>query len=499
MNGSKKLVTKLSFQKKFRATTLSIAIMATLGSTTMPAQAAIPLYMDTTTQQVFTAPGTNRVLLSEFEAVNEVMGKASPQEIKILETRLRQQKKKAELAAAEELAVALAPKKSWSDTISIGGYTQFRYAEPISGDPNSKLSSPGDRYIGPNTGFGIRRGRVRIAGDINDQIYIYTQVDLASTISTDGKSADQAHYTQVRDLYADIAFDDQKEFRVRAGSSKIPYGFEILQSSQNRIGFDRADAVNIATRDERDLGLVFMWAPSEIRDRFRDLVRLGLKGSGDYGVIALAVMNGQGVNRSEKNENREVVVRVSYPYKFDDGQYFEAGISALSGKYNPTTKAYTPAGGTAITPTLSKVDKIKGLQDDRVGLHAVLYPQPFGLQAEYNWGHSPTLSAAGTTIESASLKGGYVQAMYKLDNAYGSWMPYIKFQTYDGSEKFSTNAPRSHLRELETGVEWLISQQLELTVAYANMDRSNLSNYTAPGTVLQVRADMVRVQLQWNF
>jgi hypothetical protein len=37
-----------------------------------------------------------------------------------------------------------------------------------------------------------------------------------------------------------------KEYRVRIGQSKVPYGFENLQSSQNRLSLDRNDALNSA-------------------------------------------------------------------------------------------------------------------------------------------------------------------------------------------------------------------------------------------------------------
>lgn len=101
------------------------------------------------------------------------------------------------------------------------------------------------------------------------------------------------HFTQLRDAYADIYFDHDKEFRVRAGQSKVPYGFTNMQSSQNRLTLDRPDALNTATRDERDLGLYFYYTPKEMRHLFRDLVKNNLKGSGDYGMFAFGVYNGK--------------------------------------------------------------------------------------------------------------------------------------------------------------------------------------------------------------
>jgi hypothetical protein len=86
---------------------------------------------------------------------------------------------------------------------------------------------------------------------------------------------------------------------VRVGQSKPPFGFENLQSSQNRLALDRADALNSATPGERDLGAFFYYAPPEARRRSKHLVSSGLKGSGDYGVVGLGVYNGQGINQRE--------------------------------------------------------------------------------------------------------------------------------------------------------------------------------------------------------
>ena len=49
--------------------------------------------------------------------------------------------------------------------------------------------------------------------------------------------------------------DKEKVNRLRIGQSKIPYGWENLQSSQNRLPLDRDDAFNSAAKNERDLGV----------------------------------------------------------------------------------------------------------------------------------------------------------------------------------------------------------------------------------------------------
>jgi hypothetical protein len=108
-----------------------------------------------------------------------------------------------------------------------------------------------------------------------------------------------------------LSFDAKKEYRVRIGQSKVPYGFE-KQSSQNRLTLDRNDALNSAVVNER-FRCILYWAPSKIRERFAMLVRTAIKDLGTRS-ICFGAFNGQTANRTEANRNLHVVTRVSYPF-----------------------------------------------------------------------------------------------------------------------------------------------------------------------------------------
>jgi len=377
------------------------------------------------------------------------------------------------------------PKKEshWYDKIRIRGYTQFRYNRLPSFRVNEDLiNDQGDRFLGKNNGFGIRRARLVIFGDVHERVSIYLQPDFASVIS------DQYNVAILRDWYADIFLDSRKEFRLRVGQSKVPYGFENLQSSQNRLAFDRNDAINSALKDERDLGAFFYWAPDEIRQRFKYLVDSGLKGSGDYGVVGLGVYNGQTANRPERNDNLHTVGRVTWPFLFGK-QFVEVGVGGYYGRYNvsvsPTAEApYTLENGE------------NNLVDARANLSLMIYPQPLGFAAEYNVGRGPSLGEDSPfIIGSRPLRGGYAQLMYKLDDVVGvSLIPYVRGTLYEGGKKFETNAPRYDVRELEIGVEWQIFKALELTGAYLISDRTS-----SRAPYLQQRGDVTRIQLQVNY
>ncbi len=292
------------------------------------------------------------------------------------------------------------PKPEWYEVLKIRGYTQIRYNRLPSFDENESLvNDQGDKYIGAGSGFGIRRARVIIQGDVHPHVSVYLQTDFASAIDT------QNHVAIVRDWYADLAVDDAKEFRLRVGQSKVPYGFENLQSSQNRLPFDRNDAINSAVKDERDLGVFAYWAPAETRQLFKHLDDANLKASGDYGVVGLGVYNGQTANRFDRNDNLHVVGRVSYPFRVGE-QYVEVGVGGYTGLY--TIKVEAPDGG----PEYRVRDDDGNLRDARAIASAVIYPQPLGIQAEYNIGKGPQQQEENmTTIATSALHGGYAQVM----------------------------------------------------------------------------------------
>jgi phosphate-selective porin O/P len=380
-------------------------------------------------------------------------------------------KAKADAEKEEAIIQGRAATEKWYEKLSIRGYTQLRYNYTTD---DKKLVSPYDSSIGNNKGLLLRRARITISGDVNEWVSLYLQTDFGSTAGTGNNN-----FAQLRDLYADIFLVKDHEWRIRAGQSKVPFGFDVLQSSQQRLALDRSDGINTAVPNERDIGFFLYYTPAETRKVFRSLIDKGLKGGGDYGVLGIGVYNGQGTNVSEVNDNKHVVLHSTYPFELPYGQIVQVGIDAYRGTINvPVANGVTiPDGG--------------NINDERVGAHFVLYPQPFGIQTEWNWGRGPELNAARTRVEENSLQGGYVQAMYKWDNV----MPYVRWQQYYGGRKNVTNSPFNVVRETELGVEYQFNKALELTVAYAWMKRTDTTNFPYPIHDGQ----LVRFQLQWNY
>jgi hypothetical protein len=368
--------------------------------------------------------------------------------------------------------------KRWYETISLRGYMQVRYNRLFETNPKLKCEQC-DRSWGENGTFLIRRGRLILSGNIRDNIFFYIQPDFGSSTGT------TLNLFQLRDAYFDIGFDKKNEFRIRIGQSKIPFGFENMQSSQNRLPLDRADALNSAVSNERDLGAFFYWAPENARKLYAGFVSNNEKGSGDYGVFGIGIYSGQTANRPELNNNVHIASRLSIPIKIGN-QYIEPGIQGYVGKY--------------VVPTENRSAAVKAVKsfefnDKRVAGSFILYPRPLGIQAEYNIGNGPRYNPGKDSIEVSSLSGGYTTISYKiLGKREEVFFPFTRLQAYNGGKKHELDARSYHVREIETGVEWQYNKNFELTVSYVLSHRrfedSRLKSNDQKGRLLRVQAQL---------
>ena len=386
-------------------------------------------------------------------------------------------------ATAPVVARALAGK--WYERMGIRGYSQLRYAD-VASQSGAVLEVPADRSVNPNESFVIRRGRVVISGDVADHLSLYAQTDF------NGSTGSGDFALQMRDLYGDVWLDKAKTWRVRIGQSKVPYGWVNLQSSQNRAPMERPDALNSGAEGERDLGAALMWETPATKQRFRELANASLKGSGDYGVLSAGIYSGQGLNRSDQNGNPHMFVRASYPFRTKGGQYYELGIQGYRGRFIVPTAAIT-TGGATFTPSQAA----DGVLDERVAFTAVVYPQPLGIEAEWTVGKGPQLSKDYRTIGSETLQGGYVQVNYALKNHIGTWLPFTRWQYFDGARKFGRNAPVTEVNEVDFGVEFAKWSEVEIMGMYTHTFRRTRTSAFPYG--LTRDANRFGLQVQWNY
>lgn len=382
--------------------------------------------------------------------------------------------------------------KKWFETWSLRGYTQFRYNRLLESNKNLKCAQC-DGTIGNNGDFSIRRGRLIFSGNLTNNVFFYIQPDFASTISsTNGTTATTTGGVfTLRDAYFDIGLDEQGEYRFRIGQSKMPFGFENLQSSQNRLPLDRADALNSAFPNERDMGVMFYWTPPAIRKLYREIISKGWKGSGDYGVFGIGAYNGQTVNRPELNNSQHYITRLSYPVEFGD-QILEIGAQALIGRFVVPRDAQT-----------SGVKYLRGLEyvEKRIAGTIALAPKPIGLLAEWNTGKGPRFLAKNqidtvNQVVNGDLEGGFVTLFYKIDwNDYHIY-PFFRSQYYFGGKKQEQDATYYQVHENCIGIEWQFGSAFELTAEYAMSHRFTSNGRTVAD---DQRGNLLRLQAQVNY
>jgi hypothetical protein len=368
--------------------------------------------------------------------------------------------------------------EKWYDKLSIRGYAQLRYNRLFETNRDLQCEQC-DRSWGGEGGFFFRRIRLIFYGQVHDRVYVYIQPDFASS-----PASGVLQFAQIRDAYFDVGLDNKNEFRLRFGQSKVPYGFENLQSSQNRLPLDRNDGLNSAVSNERDIGVFFYWSPKKIRDRFSYLVRSGLKGSGDYGVFGLGIHNGQTANRNDANRQPHVVSRITYPFKLGK-QFIEPGIQAYTGNVVVAS----------VTPGVIGHEQFEYV-DQRAAASLVLYAQPFGLGAEYNVGTGPEYNKNTNSIEQQDLQGGYVMASYMINLKDQFIIPFARYHYYDGGKKHERDSRSYRVKEMELGVEWQPITNFEFVAMYT-ISKRRFEDGQLPDNFQE--GSLLRLQVQANF
>jgi hypothetical protein len=383
--------------------------------------------------------------------------------------------------------------RPWHERLQLRGYTQLRINEIIAGDATappglSRLRSVHDAGITDRNNFSFRRIRLVIQGDITDDVSVYLQPDFASAANNQSVGERREGFLQLRDAYADWTFGENREWKLRFGQSKVPFGWENMQSSGSRVPLDRSDAINSAVPGERDLGIAGYYTPLRVKRIWKRLTDDGQKLFGSFGAASIAAFNGQGTNRTETNNDLMLVAMATIPLELDDlgnafeGQVLELGGSGMLNRFQPELRT----GGVSA----------QSFDDNRVVVHAILYPQPFGIQTEWTWGTGPEFDPVTNSIQEKPLSGGYVMAMYRVrQSPLGPFIPFGRWQTFRGGWKAALNSPRLETDEFELGLEFQPIRPLELTLSYSHMKRREADERRTG----QAEGDVLRAQLQWNY
>ena len=331
-------------------------------------------------------------------------------------------------AAAAQGAAAEKPKKSWTDTVKVSGYSQVRWQDYPDGED-------------PDNEFLLRRARLKVTANPAERFEGQFEI-----------SADDAE-VDVTDAWLQYTPDDAGAWRIRGGQQRVPFGFEVPQSTQAVIPLELSAVARTMFPGTRDLGAVLYWTDAEDRDLFEQ-GRKAEFAPGDYGNVAIGLFNGQGMSEGEANDNKTLCIRLAKPFDIAD-RYAEAGVSYWDGKY------YSAAAATDV-------------DDSLFGAHIYLAPEPVGLQAEYYNGET----------EGDDIDGFYVMGLWR---AREDGVAFVRYDEYNGPRKGKGLGNVYDRERWSVGYAHMVNSNTKATIEYDFQDTASASD------------DLLGVQLQMGY
>jgi len=354
-------------------------------------------------------------------------------------------------------------------SFSVKGYMQIRY--------NDLYNSNSAIGLTEGEGFVLKTLAISVSGKVHDRVFIFIQPDFASSVG------ESKHVVRLADAYSDLYFDKNAVFRLRIGQSRVPFGYEHLQSSRHRLSLDASEAFANTWTNGRDIGIQFMWTPIKRKQIFKTIA--SMRGTGDYGMFALGIVNGRRANVAENNKNKYLTGRFSFPFSIKK-QFVETSVQTYIGKNRLSDNVLSPS---------VKINSQKEYEDQRIASTVSLYPNPIGLRAEYVIGNGAGFNPIIDSIEQTKLSGGYILINAKISLVEQLFFPFLQYNYYSGGRPHARDAQRYKLKEWEAGIEWQLNKHFEITFVYSDR-KWDSSDYTAKNVTLSKKS--LRIQMQVN-
>ena len=320
--------------------------------------------------------------------------------------------------AASEVASLLAAKsdtapkkKPWHETVKVGGYMHGRWQYY----PDAAADKKSNEFL-------LRYVRTKFTFQPTDRVKAIIQIDAGQ------------NKISLTDPNVQYLLSAASTTRVRVGQSQLPFGLQTPQSSSVRLPFERNWLARRMFPGERDTGLVFFYTRPGDGTLFTAAKKHDY-GVGDYGNLAIAVVNGQGINKGEMNSQKHVIIRVAKPLLLGSSErYAEVGASFMNGRYYSATAD-------------------QDFDDRLFGLHAFVAPRPLGLQVEYYTGET----------EGADIHGWYGMGILRTGQRDTL---FLRYDSYDGPRKGAGLGNVYDRHRTTMGYAHQVSDKTRLTVEY---------------------------------
>ena len=208
---------------------------------------------------------------------------AAPQSVQqqIDELRLRLQELEAQLQKTQEsqevtsrdlYATTEAQKKlAQGEKVKLSGYIQSQFSS--------------DQAADPETDFRVRRARLKIEAPVTDLAALTLQIDAARAV-------------ELKDAYVDLGRKTDL-WRFRMGQGKVPFMYEVLESSSARLEPERSALAAALFPGERDIGA---WL------HLKNVLGDEVPGT----TLDLGAMSGNGPSAADNNDSKDLVARLRF-------------------------------------------------------------------------------------------------------------------------------------------------------------------------------------------
>ncbi len=215
--------------------------------------------------------------------------------------------------ALKEVRSRLAKVEAEQRKHKLDGYFQVRYRD--------------DDAAGKSE-FLVRRARLNIRGPVSERVSYRIELQMDAREEGGGPTSK----AQLRTLYADYALD---QGRLRIGQAKVPWGYELLESTSSLWTGERALFMDRLFPNQRDIG-----------------VQYAHRASPSAPEVNVGIFNGTGINASDNNDRKNLMARVDFPVANGSvaisgyvGENGEGEAATDQDRYGASARFAWPGGG----------------------------------------------------------------------------------------------------------------------------------------------------------
>ncbi len=237
-----------------------------------------------------------------------------------------------------------------------------------------------DASVNEDGGFLLRRVRLSVAGRYHRRrLQLYFQHDFGAAVNNQSSTERRENFGQLREFYADWFLDPNAAFACVSANRKCRSAGENLQSSSNRLPLDRSERDQQWGAGRAGVGVNLYYTPARYRPS-GPVAKNKQKLFGNYSAFGLAVYNGQGTNRTERNGTLMKVAMATWPFALDGlgplfrGQVLEVGGSAMFNRFRPehtqrvaSVRSTIATTGWPFMPFSIRSPSASDRMDDRLG------------------------------------------------------------------------------------------------------------------------------------